>query len=50
MQRRSFLLTLGALAADVMSSAVLRAATEATSLPTVPALRDLGRMSGPPRP
>ncbi len=44
------MLTLGALAADVMSSAVLRAATEATSLPTVPALRDLGRMSGPPRP
>lgn len=40
------MLTLGALAADVMSSAVIRAATEATSLPTVPALRDLGR----PRP
>lgn len=35
------LLTLGALAADVMSTAVLRAATQATGLPTLPAVRDL---------
>jgi L-aminopeptidase/D-esterase-like protein len=35
------LLTLGALAADVMSTAVMRAATQATSLPNLPAVRDL---------
>jgi L-aminopeptidase/D-esterase-like protein len=35
------MLTLGALAADVMSAAVLRAATEATGLPGLPAVRDL---------
>ena len=35
------LITLGALAADVMANAVLRAATEATSLPNLPAVRDL---------
>jgi L-aminopeptidase/D-esterase-like protein len=34
------LIRLGALAADVMSSAVLRAATQATSLPSIPAVRD----------
>jgi L-aminopeptidase/D-esterase-like protein len=35
------MLTLGALAADVMSTAVLRAATQATGLPNLPAVRDL---------
>jgi L-aminopeptidase/D-esterase-like protein len=39
------MLTLGALAADVMSAAVIRAATQATGLPNVPALRDLPRMT-----
>lgn len=34
------LIRLGALAADVMSNAVLRAATQATSLPNIPAVRD----------
>lgn len=37
------MLTLGALAADVVSAAVIRAATEATGLPGVPAVRDLPR-------
>ena len=32
---------LGALAADVMASAVVRSATQATSLPGLPAVRDL---------
>jgi L-aminopeptidase/D-esterase-like protein len=41
------MLTLGALAADVMATAVLRAATEATGLPGLPAVRNLG--GGPPR-
>ena len=35
------MITLGALAADVMANAVLRAATQATSLPNLPAVRDL---------
>jgi L-aminopeptidase/D-esterase-like protein len=35
------MLTLGALAADVMATAVLRAATQATGLPNLPAVRDL---------
>jgi L-aminopeptidase/D-esterase-like protein len=35
------LVTLGALAADVMSTAVVRAATQATGLPNLPAVRDL---------
>jgi len=35
------LIRLGALAADVMSTAVLRAATQATGLPNLPAVRDL---------
>jgi L-aminopeptidase/D-esterase-like protein len=35
------MITLGALAADVMAKAVIRAATQATGLPQVPALRDL---------
>jgi L-aminopeptidase/D-esterase-like protein len=35
------MITLGALAADVMSTAVLRAATQATGLPNLPAVRDL---------
>ena len=35
------LLMLGAVAADVMAAAVVRAATEATSLPNLPAARDL---------
>lgn len=35
------MLTLGALAADVMAQAVLRAATQATGLPGLPAVRDL---------
>ncbi len=34
------LIALGALAADVMATAVLRAATQATSLPGLPAVRD----------
>jgi len=37
------LVTLGALAADVMAQAVIRAATQATSVAGVPALRDLKR-------
>jgi hypothetical protein len=35
------LLSLGALAADVMATAVLRAATQATGLPNLPSVRDL---------
>jgi L-aminopeptidase/D-esterase-like protein len=35
------MIALGALAADVMASAVIRAATQATSLPNLPAVRDL---------
>jgi L-aminopeptidase/D-esterase-like protein len=35
------MVTLGALAADVMATAVIRAATEATGLPNLPAVRDL---------
>ena len=35
------LIRLGALAADVMATAVLRAATQATGLPSLPAVRDL---------
>ena len=35
------LVTLGALAADVMATAVIRAATQATGLPDLPAVRDL---------
>ena len=35
------LVTLGALAADVMSTAIVRAATQATGLPNLPAVRDL---------
>jgi L-aminopeptidase/D-esterase-like protein len=34
------MLVLGALAADVMATAVVRAATQATSLPNLPAVRD----------
>jgi len=34
------LVTLGALAADVMATAVVRAATQATGLPNLPAIRD----------
>src|SRR3954470_2721169 len=41
------MLTLGALAADVMATAVIRAATQATGLPNLPAVRNLG--AGPPR-
>jgi L-aminopeptidase/D-esterase-like protein len=37
------LVSLGALAADVMAQAVIRAATEATGLAGIPALRDLKR-------
>lgn len=37
------LISLGALAADVMATAVVRAATEATGLPRLPAVRDLKR-------
>lgn len=40
------MLVLGALAADVMASAVLRAATEATGLPGIPAVRDLPHPTG----
>ena len=32
---------IGALAADVMARAIVRAATEATGLPNIPAARDL---------
>ncbi len=32
---------IGALAADVMARAIVRAATEATGLPNIPAVRDL---------
>jgi len=35
------MISLGALAADVMASAVMRAATQATALPGLPAVRDL---------
>jgi L-aminopeptidase/D-esterase-like protein len=35
------MIALGALAADVMASAVIRAATQATSLPNLPAVRDV---------
>jgi L-aminopeptidase/D-esterase-like protein len=35
------MITLGALAADVMATAVIRAATQATGLPNLPAVRDL---------
>ena len=35
------MLALGALAADVMATAVIRAATQATGLPNLPAVRDL---------
>jgi hypothetical protein len=35
------MLTLGALAADVMATAVIRGATQATGLPNLPAVRDL---------
>jgi L-aminopeptidase/D-esterase-like protein len=35
------LIRLGAVAADVMATAVVRAATQATSLPNLPAVRDL---------
>jgi L-aminopeptidase/D-esterase-like protein len=35
------MITLGAMAADVMATAVIRAATEATGLPNFPAARDL---------
>jgi len=34
------LVSLGALAADVMATAVVRAATQATGLPNLPAIRD----------
>jgi len=37
------LVALGALAADVMATAVVRAATQATGLPNLPAVRDLRR-------
>jgi L-aminopeptidase/D-esterase-like protein len=37
------LLLIGALAADVTAEAILRAVRAATSLPGVPAVRDLGR-------
>ncbi len=36
-------LTIGALAADAVAQAIVRAATEATSLPGLPAARDLRR-------
>jgi len=35
------MMTIGALAADVMATAVVRAATQATGLPSLPAVRDL---------
>jgi L-aminopeptidase/D-esterase-like protein len=35
------MITLGSLAADVMATAVIRAATQATGLPNLPAVRDL---------
>jgi L-aminopeptidase/D-esterase-like protein len=35
------MMTIGALAADVMATAVIRAATQATGLPQLPAVRDL---------
>jgi len=44
------MLTLGALAADVMADAVIRAATQATGLPGLPSVRDLGSTRGPVRP
>ena len=39
--RRADLLTVGALAADVMAEAVVRAARQATGIPGYPAARDL---------
>ena len=35
------MIALGSLAADVMATAVIRAATQATGVPNFPALRDL---------
>jgi len=35
------MIAIGSLAADVMATAVLRAATQATGLPNLPAVRDL---------
>jgi L-aminopeptidase/D-esterase-like protein len=35
------MIAIGALAADVMATAVIRAATQATGLPSLPAVRDL---------
>jgi L-aminopeptidase/D-esterase-like protein len=35
------MISLGALAADVMASAVMRAATQATGLPGLPAVRNI---------
>jgi hypothetical protein len=35
------MIAIGALAADVMAAAVIRAATQATGLPNLPAVRDL---------
>ena len=35
------IISLGALAADVMASAVMRAATQATGLPALPAVRNM---------
>jgi L-aminopeptidase/D-esterase-like protein len=37
---------IGALAAEVMADAIVRAARQATSIPGFPALRDLGESSG----
>jgi L-aminopeptidase/D-esterase-like protein len=39
----SDLTTIGALAADAAAQAIVRAATQASSLPGLPAARDLGR-------
>lgn len=44
------MLIVGALAADVMARAVLRAATQATTANGIPAVRDLGATLAPPRP
>jgi len=44
------MLTLGALAADVMSNAVLRAASQATGLPGLPSVRDLASARGSVKP
>jgi L-aminopeptidase/D-esterase-like protein len=35
------MITIGSLAADVMATAIIRAATQATGLPNLPAVRDL---------